>query len=215
MTDTFRRVSNSQLSKNPDYNVKVTNTAGDVLDGDTQHVLASIAANAEISLSGPVTVDAGQSWVEALFVGDSILSNTSAMLALVDDGTSHAAALRQPTTPADTQPVSGTFWQATQPVSIASVPSHAVTNAGTFAVQESGDLLIELKVLNQSYAMRTDAASATVTYQGWAAPGTATSAASWRIKRITESTGDFALEFAAGSNAFNQVWDNRASLSYS
>lgn len=34
-----------------------------------------------------------------------------------------------------TQPVSGTFWQATQPVSLASVPSHDVTNAGTFAVQ--------------------------------------------------------------------------------
>lgn len=34
-----------------------------------------------------------------------------------------------------TLPVSGTFWQATQPVSLASVPSHAVTNAGTFAVQ--------------------------------------------------------------------------------
>jgi hypothetical protein len=31
--------------------------------------------------------------------------------------------------------VSGTFWQTTQPVSLASVPSHAVTNAGTFAVQ--------------------------------------------------------------------------------
>lgn len=34
-----------------------------------------------------------------------------------------------------TQPVSGTFWQATQPVSLSSVPSHDVTNAGTFAVQ--------------------------------------------------------------------------------
>lgn len=32
-------------------------------------------------------------------------------------------------------PVTGTFWQATQPVSLASVPSHAVTNAGTFPVQ--------------------------------------------------------------------------------
>lgn len=36
-----------------------------------------------------------------------------------------------------TIPVSGTFWQATQPVSLASVPSHAVTNAGTFAVQST------------------------------------------------------------------------------
>jgi len=33
--------------------------------------------------------------------------------------------------------VTGTFWQATQPVSLASVPSHHVTNAGTFAVQVS------------------------------------------------------------------------------
>lgn len=31
--------------------------------------------------------------------------------------------------------VTGTFWQTTQPVSLASVPSHAVTNAGTFATQ--------------------------------------------------------------------------------
>jgi len=36
--------------------------------------------------------------------------------------------------------VTGTFYQATQPVSLASVPSHAVTNAGTFAVQDSGDV---------------------------------------------------------------------------
>lgn len=33
--------------------------------------------------------------------------------------------------------VTGTFFQATQPVSLASVPSHAVTNAGTFAVQNT------------------------------------------------------------------------------
>lgn len=31
--------------------------------------------------------------------------------------------------------VTGAFYQATQPVSLASVPSHAVTNAGTFATQ--------------------------------------------------------------------------------
>lgn len=31
--------------------------------------------------------------------------------------------------------VTGTFWQATQPVSVATIPSHDVTNAGTFATQ--------------------------------------------------------------------------------
>jgi hypothetical protein len=40
-------------------------------------------------------------------------------------------------TSAPTTAVTGTFWQATQPVSLASVPSHAVTNAGTFAVQDT------------------------------------------------------------------------------
>jgi len=38
-------------------------------------------------------------------------------------------------TSAPTTAVTGTFFQATQPVSLASVPSHAVTNAGTFATQ--------------------------------------------------------------------------------
>mgnify|MGYP001355630432 CR=1 FL=1 len=47
-----------------------------------------------------------------------------------------------------TQPVSGTFWQATQPVSLASVPSHAVTNAGTFAVQVDGSALTALQKID-------------------------------------------------------------------
>lgn len=43
-----------------------------------------------------------------------------------------------------TFPVTGTFWQATQPVSLASVPSHPVTNAGTFVVQIDGNALTRL-----------------------------------------------------------------------
>lgn len=41
--------------------------------------------------------------------------------------------------------VTGTFWQATQPVSLASVPSHPVTNAGTFVVQIDGLALTALQ----------------------------------------------------------------------
>lgn len=40
-------------------------------------------------------------------------------------------------TSAPTTAVTGTFWQATQPVSLASVPSHAVTNAGVFVTQDT------------------------------------------------------------------------------
>lgn len=52
--------------------------------------------------------------------------------------------------------VTGTFWQATQPVSLATVPSHAVTNAGTFVVQENGDALTALQLIDD--AVYTDGA---------------------------------------------------------
>ena len=52
-----------------------------------------------------------------------------------------------------------------------------------------------------------------VDYVGEAAIGTATSAASWRIKKI-DSTSGIIITWA-GTGVFDQVWDNRASLSYS
>lgn len=58
-----------------------------------------------------------------------------------------------------TQPVSGTFWQATQPVSLASVPSHAVTNAGTFAVQVDGSALTSLQLIDDTVATHDSAAT--------------------------------------------------------
>lgn len=52
----------------------------------------------------------------------------------------------------------------------------------------------------------------TYTYLGNATPGTATSAASWRIKRVTNATG--VITHADGSSSFIKVWDDRASYSY-
>lgn len=57
------------------------------------------------------------------------------------------------------------------------------------------------------------ATSGNVDYVGEAAIGTATSAASWRIKKVDSSSG-MVLQWA-GTGVFDQVWDNRASLSYS
>lgn len=48
-------------------------------------------------------------------------------------------------------------------------------------------------------------------YYGEAIAGTATSAAAWRVSRVTNATGD---EYFAGTGAMDQVWDNYASLSY-
>lgn len=52
-----------------------------------------------------------------------------------------------------------------------------------------------------------------IDYVGEATIGTATSAASWRIKRVDSSSGTV-IQWA-GTGVFDQVWDNRASLSYS
>ena len=63
---------------------------------------------------------------------------------------------------------------------------------------------------------RYDAVGTTQAYVGKAAPGTATSAALWQIKRLTyTSAGDVTVEVADGDLDFDNVWDNRASLTYS
>jgi hypothetical protein len=60
-----------------------------------------------------------------------------------------------------------------------------------------------------------DQASGTITYFGQAAPGTATSAASWRIQRMSVSGTVTTFQYADGNLNFDNVWDNRAALTYS
>lgn len=58
--------------------------------------------------------------------------------------------------------------------------------------------------------------SPTVSYRGDAVPGTLTSQALWRVTRITEqSDGDVEILYADGNDSFDNIWDNRLSLSYS
>lgn len=56
-----------------------------------------------------------------------------------------------------------------------------------------------------------------VIYIGKAAQGSATSAAVWLIRKLTYdgSNNCTNIQFANGSSAYNAIWDNRASLSYS
>jgi len=57
----------------------------------------------------------------------------------------------------------------------------------------------------------------TLTYIGEADPGSATSSAVWRIKRMDESSTnpDLIIKWASGNDNFDKIWDNRLSLSYS
>jgi len=59
-----------------------------------------------------------------------------------------------------------------------------------------------------------DTTTANVTYVGKAVIGSATSTASWQIQKLDETSG-LVINWADGDANFDNVWDNRASLSYS
>jgi len=55
-------------------------------------------------------------------------------------------------------------------------------------------------------------------YIGRARPGALTSAAEWQIRKFdydSDSERVVSITFAAGVNDYNNVWDDRAALSYS
>jgi hypothetical protein len=61
----------------------------------------------------------------------------------------------------------------------------------------------------------TDQASSSVLYVGKADVGSLTSAPAWQIKKLTSSGGITTTQYADGNSNYDNVWDNRASLSYS
>ena len=67
--------------------------------------------------------------------------------------------------------------------------------------------------------MIVDEASSTVTYIGWAIPGSNSTEgkadARWKIKKIDETTNPTVIGYADGNDNYDNIWDNRASLSYS
>lgn len=76
-------------------------------------------------------------------------------------------------------------------------------------------LLKALIAMMQALATRVDDVGGGISYVGKAVAGTTTSAALWQISRVTDSAGDVVVEFADGDNGYDNIWDNRASLSYS
>ena len=70
------------------------------------------------------------------------------------------------------------------------------------------------KTLGLEEALKLVVVSSTVTYIGLALPGSAISAAVWKVKRLTStSSGDLDIEWA-DSGRYTQVWADRVSLLY-
>ncbi len=58
-----------------------------------------------------------------------------------------------------------------------------------------------------------DSGDSNINYIGKAEAGTATSVATWQIKEVDETTGT-QVRYADGDTKFDNIWDNRESLSY-
>ncbi len=65
-----------------------------------------------------------------------------------------------------------------------------------------------------NYDTRVDEPSGTVTYVGKTFPGTATSAALWQIQKIFVVGTETIIDFADSDAKFDNVWDDRAGLTY-
>lgn len=66
---------------------------------------------------------------------------------------------------------------------------------------------------NYTTRIAEDSGDSNITYIGKAAWGSATSSAVWQIQKIDETTG--MVITWGGTGAFDNIWNNRASLSYS
>lgn len=73
-----------------------------------------------------------------------------------------------------------------------------------------------INVDDKAYTKLLDQVTAELLYLGEAVPESLTNAAVWRIQRITfDDTGNVLEVRFANGGLFNQIWNNRASLTYS
>ena len=126
----------------------------------------------------------------------------------------------------DPLPVSGTFYQVTQPVSIASMPTTPVTGtfyqatqpvSGTFYQATQPVSIASLPVAPEDNKAVVVYEDGNYAYICRASEGTSVSAASWQVKKIDMSSG-VVLKYADGNDSYDNLATSLAvvsALSYS
>lgn len=87
---------------------------------------------------------------------------------------------------------------------------------GSFGDPKGHDEVQQVSGVTDSVQLDYDG-SGNAIYLGLAEPGTATSAPLWQIRKLAyDGSGNLLnTKWANGSRAFNSIWDDRVSLSYS
>ena len=71
------------------------------------------------------------------------------------------------------------------------------------------------KAIRENQTVIEEEVSNVLQYRGWADPGTLTSEPKWQIRRFQINSGLATWEWADGNDEGDNIWDDRASLSYS
>lgn len=90
------------------------------------------------------------------------------------------------------------------------------TNAVRLKTNSQGEVIVSNTGGEQALQL-DDVSTTNMTYIGLAPIGTLTSAASWQIKKLDESATPTTLKilWADGNDTYDNIWDNRTSLTYS
>jgi len=108
---------------------------------------------------------------------------------------------------------SGT-WDINNIIGTISLPTGAATEATITSIDSKTIKADTDNVVNKAFAIQLDDTSTpNVTYIGKAIPGSLTSAAVWQVSKIDESS-NLAITFADGDSDFDNIWDDRTSLTY-
>ena len=198
MADNIPTTTNASVATDDIGNVhfqrmKLTLGADGVNDGD----VSAVNPMPVEMVSGVGLTDAELRATPVDVAGTVSVDDSTPISVAVDDSTPISVAVD------DSTPISVAVDDST-PISVAVDGTVPVSVAAILDVEQQPPLVVE----------KIDQASATVTYIGQAAPGTATSAASWRIQRMSVSGTVTTLAYADGDLNFNNIWDNRSSLTY-
>lgn len=136
----------------------------------------------------------------------AVCSEVASVLCAIDDATQscngETSTVNQGAAGSDPWPITGEV-EAT------------LTDIGDIATEAtSTEILTTLENNIGPLAVRLDDSASPVSYAGKAATGASPAAAVWQIQEIDETTG-LIVTWADGNANFDNVWNDRASLSYS
>lgn len=69
-------------------------------------------------------------------------------------------------------------------------------------------------IQDQLLSLYIDEATASITYLGYAAPGSSTSDAVWKMMRLERVGSQVEVKWADGNDLHDNIWDDRATLTY-